>query len=59
MKQIMHFHILISEGCEFLHLESVNFLDHMDRILQETFRASVLEDCLDMKGNLCYFLYVI
>lgn len=41
---------VILEGSEFFHLESVNFLDHMDRILKEKFRASVVEDCLDMKG---------
>ncbi|XP_035231673.1 peroxisomal acyl-coenzyme A oxidase 3-like isoform X2 [Stegodyphus dumicola] len=48
-----------NEGCEFLHLESVNFLDHTDQILREKFRAVILEDCLDMKVILACFRWIV
>ncbi|XP_054713813.1 peroxisomal acyl-coenzyme A oxidase 3-like [Uloborus diversus] len=48
-----------AEGSEFIHLESVTFLDHMDSILKENFRASVLEDCLDMKVILAAYRWLV
>ncbi|GIY03206.1 peroxisomal acyl-coenzyme A oxidase 3 [Caerostris darwini] len=47
------------EGCEFIHLESVNFLDKIDEILNEKFRASVTEDCMDMQVILASFRWLV
>ncbi|GBM47709.1 Peroxisomal acyl-coenzyme A oxidase 3 [Araneus ventricosus] len=48
-----------NDGCEFIHLESVNFLDKMDQILREKFRASVVEDCMDMQVILACFRWLV
>ncbi|PRD22723.1 UNVERIFIED_CONTAM: Peroxisomal acyl-coenzyme A oxidase 3 [Trichonephila clavipes] len=47
------------EGCEFIHLESVNFLDKMDQILGDKFRASTVEDCLNMQVILASFHWLV
>lgn len=46
-------------GNVFLHLESINFLDHMDEILTEKFRAKVMDDCFNLQVVLACFRWLV
>ncbi|KAG8199728.1 hypothetical protein JTE90_000824 [Oedothorax gibbosus] len=48
-----------NEGKEFFHLDSINFLDKMDHILEQKFRATHVEDCLDMQVILACYRWLV